>query len=206
MKWCVPVKDSMKLAVSVRPCIEIAANCRPAIQPSVRVSSATMSSPERFRPIIWLRNAAASEEENRKSAARSSVNWPRTRSRARGRCGYLTGGDDQVHLWRQVFDQKGEGLVDRFGINHVVVVKHEDEALRDGGEFVDQGRQQRFGRRRLRGFERSQHTRAKARRNCLQGRDEIGQKACEVVIPFVQRQPGNFGRMKDTCACREVQV
>ena len=111
----------------------------------------------------------------------------------------LTGGDDQVHLWRQVFDQKGEGLVDRFGINHVVVVKHEDEALRDGGEFVDQGRQQRFGRRRLRGLERSQHTRANARRNPfdfaqgkrLQSRDEVGQKACEVVIPFVQRQPGH---------------
>ena len=46
----------------------------------------------------------------------------------------LTGGDDQVHLWRQVLDQKGEGLVDRFGINHVVVVKDEDEAFRDGGE------------------------------------------------------------------------
>ena len=77
----------------------------------------------------------------------------------------LAGGDDQVHLWRQVFEQKGEGLVDRFGINHVVVVKHEDEALREGGEFVDQSRQQRFGRRRLRGFERSQHTRANAQRN-----------------------------------------
>ena len=29
----------------------------------------------------------------------------------------LTGGDDQVHLWRQVLEQKGEGMVNRFGIN-----------------------------------------------------------------------------------------
>ena len=29
------------------------------------------------------------------------------------------------------------------------------------------------------------------RRNGLQSRDEVGQKACEVVIPFIQRQPGH---------------
>ena len=46
----------------------------PAIQPSVRVSSAAMSSAERFRPIIWLRNSAASAGVKRRSAARSSVN------------------------------------------------------------------------------------------------------------------------------------
>ena len=45
-----------------------------------------------------------------------------------GKLWILTGGDDQVHLRRQVLDQKGEGLVDRFGLNQVVVVKDEDEA------------------------------------------------------------------------------
>ena len=138
-----------------------------------------------------MRNAAASEEEKRKSAARSSVKSAVDAEPGQGQTWILTGGDDQVHLWRQVFDQKGERLVDRFGINHVVVVKHEDEACREGGELVDQSRQQRLGRRRLRGLERSQHTRANARRNGLQSRDEIGQKACEVVIPFIQRQPGH---------------
>ena len=70
----------------------------------------------------------------------------------------LTGGDDQVHLRRQVLEQKGEGIVNRFGIDHVVVVKDEDEIVRDGGDFVEQGRQNRFGGRRLRGLERSQRT------------------------------------------------
>ena len=39
----------------------------------------------------------------------------------------LAGGDDQVHLGRQMLEQKGEGFVNRFGIKHVIVVKDEDE-------------------------------------------------------------------------------
>ena len=46
--------------------------------------------------------------------------------------GILTGGDSQVHLGRQMLEQKGEGFVNRFGINNVVVVKDEDEMVRDG--------------------------------------------------------------------------
>ena len=103
----------------------------------------------------------------------------------------LTGGDDQVHLWRQVLEQKGEGIVNRFGINHVVVVKDEDEIVRDGGDFIEQGRQNRFGWRWLRGLEHTQHPCSNIRRNRLQRSDEVSQKACGVVIPFVQRQPGD---------------
>ena len=40
---------------------------------------AAMSSAERLRPITWLRNSAASAGVKRRSAARSSVNWPRAR-------------------------------------------------------------------------------------------------------------------------------
>ena len=105
--------------------------------------------------------------------------------------GILTGGDDQVHLWRQVLEQKGEGIVNRFGINHVVVVKDEDEIVRDGGDFIEQGRQNRFGGRWLRGLEHSQHPCSNIRRNRLQSSDEVSQKAGGVVIPFVQRQPGD---------------
>ena len=57
----------------------------------------------------------------------------------------LTGGDDQMHLWWQVLEQKGEGIVNRFGINDVVVVEDEDEIVRDGGDFIEQGCQNRFG-------------------------------------------------------------
>ena len=104
----------------------------------------------------------------------------------------LTGGDDQVHLWRQVLEQKGEGIVNRSGIDHVVVVEDEDEIVRDGGDFIEQGRQDRFGRRWLRGLEHTQHPFSNIRRNRLQSSDEVSQKACGVVIPFVQRQPGGL--------------
>ncbi len=44
---------------------------------------------------------------------------------------------------------------------------------------------------RLRGLEHSQHPCSNIRRNRLQSRDEVSQKAGGVVIPFVQRQPGD---------------
>ena len=57
----------------------------------------------------------------------------------------LTGGDHQMHVWWQVFNQKGESIVNRFGINQVVVVKDEDEIIRDGGDFeLEQGGQNGF--------------------------------------------------------------
>ena len=99
----------------------------------------------------------------------------------------LTGGDDQVHLGWQVLEQKCEGMVNRFGINHVVVVKNEDEIVRDGGDFIEQGCQNRFGWRWLRGLKRAQHPLSNIRRNpfdfappagtsqgkCLQSSDEV---------------------------------
>ncbi len=44
----------------------------------------------------------------------------------------LTGGNHQVHPWWQVLEQKGEGIVNRSGINNVVVIEDENEIVRDG--------------------------------------------------------------------------
>ena len=41
--------------------------------------------------------------------------------------GILTRGDDQVHRWWQVLEEKGEGIVNRFGIQYVVIVKNQGE-------------------------------------------------------------------------------
>src|ERR671915_1319014 len=102
----------------------------------------------------------------------------------------LTGGDDQVHPWWQMLDQKGEGIVNRSGINNVVVIEDENEIVREGGDFIEQGRQNRFGWWWLRGLEYTQHSFSNVRDNRLQSSDEVSQKACGVVIPFVQRKPG----------------
>src|SRR5439155_26672764 len=91
---------------------------------------------------------------------------------------------------RQVVEQEGEGLVNRFGIDRVVVVQDEDEPVRERGEFVEQGRQDRFGRRWLRGLERSQNLSSNIRRDHPQSGDEVRQEASRVVVTFIQRQPG----------------
>ena len=180
------------------------ASCRPAISPSVRASNAvTSSGPETktHRPVEKLGGFAGDEAEVGRVDA--LVSWPPA-SRARG-----SGGFSRVAMTRCIrggrcsnrkADVRSIGSASR----NVVVVKDEDEAFREGGDLVDQGLSGAFRWRRLRGLERIQHTRANARRNPfdftqvkrLQSRDEIGQKACEVVIPFIQRQPGNFGRMR----------
>ena len=67
-----------------------------------------------------------------------------------GQIGVFAGGYDQVHLGRQVLEQKGDGFVDRcrpayrFGIDHVVIVDDQGEIIRDGGNFIDQDGQDRF--------------------------------------------------------------
>jgi hypothetical protein len=48
----------------------------------------------------------------------------------------ITGGDDQVHLWWQVLEQKGEGVVDGLGFDQVVVIEDEDNPIGEGGDLV----------------------------------------------------------------------
>ena len=60
----------------------------------------------------------------------------------------------------------------------------------NGGNLIEQSCQNRFGWRWLRGVEQTQHPCSNGRRNRLQRSDEVRQKACGVVIPYVQRQPG----------------
>jgi len=41
----------------------------------------------------------------------------------------LAGGDNEMHLRRQVLDQKGKGVVNWLGIDNVVVVQDKDEVV-----------------------------------------------------------------------------
>ena len=104
----------------------------------------------------------------------------------------LTGGDDQVHLRRQVLEQKGEGMCQpvwhqsrgsRQGpgrnVSGMVVISLSRAVSIDsvGGGCGD--------------WSTPSTPSPICRRNRLQSSDEVGQKACGVVIPFVQRQPGH---------------
>ncbi|MCX6059691.1 MAG: hypothetical protein NTW69_16260 [Chloroflexi bacterium] len=43
-----------------------------------------------------------------------------------------------MHLWRLVLDQKGENIVNLFGIGKVIIVKDEDKIVLDGGYLIEQ--------------------------------------------------------------------
>jgi hypothetical protein len=102
----------------------------------------------------------------------------------------LASGDEQVHTRWQVLEHKGEGIVNRSGINDVVVIENEKEIVLDGVNLVEQGRQNRFGWWWLRGLEHTQHPFSNVWDDRLQSSDEVSHKASGVVIPFVQRKPG----------------
>ena len=105
----------------------------------------------------------------------------------------LAGGNDQVDLGGQALDQKGKRIVNRLGINDMVIIQHEDKRILDGGDVIEQRRQNRLGGRRLRRLERAQDSFTQIHHNLvgpmqgqrLQGRDEVSQKAVKVVIAFV---------------------
>ena len=179
----------MKPATSARPCSEIAASCRPAIQPSVRASSAAISlggEVEAHHLVEELGGLGRGEAEVGGAQLGQLASGAQS---GQGQRGILAGGDDQVHLGRQVLDQEGQGIVDRPGVEDVVVVENEDDVARDGGDVVEQGRQRRFGRRGLRRLEHGQHPVSDPGRNRLQGRDQVGQEAAGVAVAFVERQP-----------------
>ncbi len=172
--------------------MERAASCRPAIQPSVRVSSAAMSSAREVQPHHLVEKFGGfGGGEAQVGGAQFGQLAPGAQA-GQGQRWVFTGGDDQVHLRRQVLEQKGEGLVNRFGINHMVIIQDEDEIVRDGGNFIEQGCQQSIRWAAAEGIG-AQPTPLLQYFGCnrLQSSDEVSQKAGGVVIPFVQRQPGD---------------
>ena len=106
-----------------------------------------------------------------------------------GQVRVLAGGDDQVHPRRHVLQKKGEGIVDRPGVDGVIIVEHEDEIFRHGADFIQERRQNRFDGSLLGRLEHRQHFCTDTRLHRLQSGNEIHQEAWKVAIPFVQRQP-----------------
>ena len=184
------MKAWTKSAVSVRPCRERAASCRPAIQPSVRASSAATSSGRELQAHHLVEEGGGLVRGEAQVGGAQLVSWPRARRRASG-----SGGSSRVAMTRcscggRCSSKKARAWSTGWASIGVVVVQHQDQAVWQGGEVVEQRRQHRLGGRRLRGLERGQRALSHVRRDRLQRRDQIGQKAGGVVVAFVQRQPG----------------
>jgi len=81
--------------------------------------------------------------------------------------------------------------VDGSFLYHVVVVEDEREVVRERGDLVDQHRQDRLGGGRVGRVERGQNFLPNPFPQPLQGGYEVGQKTGGMVVPFVQRNPGD---------------
>ena len=81
-----------------------------------------------------------------------------------------------------VLEQKGEGLIDWLGINHMVIIQHQDEAVRNGGDFIEQGCQNRFDGGWLRGLEHSQRPRSNI----------FGAIVCKAATRYVRKRAGSL--------------
>ena len=139
----------MKLAVSDRPCMESAANCSPAIQPSVRgfergdVRCREVEAHHLVEKIGGFigRKAQVGGAQFGQLAAGAQAGQRERR--------ILSAGNDQPELRRQMIDKEGQRLVDRRGLDHVIIVEDEHR-IAQRGEIVQQRRQQHIGWRRLR--------------------------------------------------------
>ena len=67
-----------------------------------------------------------------------------------GQSEILAAGDNYMHLRRHVLDEKIKSAVYRFGIQHVVIVKNQNEPIRQGRYVVKDGRDDTFERQRKR--------------------------------------------------------
>ena len=56
-----------------------------------------------------------------------------------------------MHLHRKVVEQESQNIVNLGGINDVIIVQDDDEILRDRGDVIDKGCQNRISGRGLRG-------------------------------------------------------
>ena len=132
---------------------------------------------------------ATSSGVKRKSAARSSVRYPRGAQAREWQRRIGAGGDHQVQARRQVIEDEGERLVDRRAVDGMVIIQHQDGIRRQRGQGVEHPRQQRIDRGRWRELERRQGIGGETGLERIQRRDHIAPEACRIVISGIERDP-----------------
>jgi hypothetical protein len=99
-------------------------------------------------------------------------------------------GHHQPQLGRQVAHQQPDRLLDRPGLDQVVVVQHQGDPALPRGELVDDHGHHRLRRRRGT-LERGGDPLADAGPHPVQRSGHIAPEPGRVVVAFVQRQPGD---------------
>ena len=86
-------------------------------------------------------------------------------------------------------EQKSKGLVNRLRFDNVVVVEHEHELVRDGGDVIQQRPQRRLDRWRLGRIQQREGILANPRLHRLQCSDEVSPEQRWLIVVLVKRDP-----------------
>ena len=140
-----------RLATSRRPWRETAINCSPAIQPSVLDWRAATSPGLRSRFITSVQERPGFLQGEEELGAADLDQLIARSQPAQGQRRIGAGHDDQVKLRRQIPEEEGDGVVNRRGLDQVVVVQDEDQVVLQVAQVVEERGQDCPGRRGLRG-------------------------------------------------------
>jgi hypothetical protein len=111
---------------------------------------------------------------------------PRQRERRVGAAGH-----HQPQRGRQVLQQEAERLVDRLGLDQVVVVQHQHDRLGRTGQLVDHHGRDRLARTGLRALQEPGGLLGNPRGDRVQRGGDVAPEPHRVVVSLVQRQPGH---------------
>ena len=100
-------------------------------------------------------------------------------------------GDDEMQLRGYVVEQKGHHLVDCGQRDGVIVVEDEHKPAVKRSDIVDECRDQRLYGRGLKGLEAHLARLSQADIDLLQSSDDVREKAGQIVVSLVERNPSD---------------
>src|SRR5215204_3081204 len=96
-----------------------------------------------------------------------------------------------MYVGRQPLQQERNDPMDLIGVDEMVVIENYGQVVREVGELVDKGACQPFNGRRSWRTQRGENTLPDLLLDSLERGHQVGEKACRVVVCFVERNLGD---------------
>src|SRR6266700_7000330 len=94
-----------------------------------------------------------------------------------------------------MIQQKRQGTMNDRRYNNVVIIQHQDDLMGKKRYIVQQGNQHGFNCGRLGSMQQSKSSSAQIRLELPERRNTVAPEAHEIIIAFIQRQPGDRERI-----------
>src|SRR5512143_3689004 len=88
-------------------------------------------------------------------------------------------------------EEKHEGLVNRLGGDHMVIIENECKGIVHLGQIVDQAGQESLERWRLGSLKHAKRRLCQIWLQCPECRNEVRKKANRIIIIIFEREPGD---------------